>query len=107
MSSREVMEILGACFLIIAVFQLVTGSLSVHISKAKPSITMSARGTRLFAVGLASSGVLMVLVGWSPTQLQGTAAWIAVIGLIAVTFGCWWGAVQMWKRDNQTPKQVP
>jgi MFS family permease len=106
MSSREMMEILGACFLIIAVFQLVTGSLSVHVGRAKPSITLSARGTRLFAVGLASSGVLMLLVVWGPSQLQGTTAWIAVVGLIAVTVGCWWGAVQMWKRDNQTPKQV-
>src|SRR5260370_18350379 len=77
------LAILGSCFVLIAIYQLATGSLSLHVGKApKPAIRPSPRGTRLFAAGLACFGTLMAAIGWAPTALQGIPAWGCVTVLL-------------------------
>ncbi len=94
------LAILGSCFVLIAIYQLATGSLSLHVGKApKPAIRPSPRGTRLFAAGLACFGTLMAAIGWAPTALQGIAAWVVVIGLLVASWAFWWSAIRIWKRQ--------
>jgi hypothetical protein len=91
--------ILGACFVLIAIYQLVSGSLALHVGRApKPAFRPSAKGTRLFAAGIACFGMLMALISWAPPALQGVAA-VVVVGLLIASFVFWWFAMRIWKQD--------
>ena len=92
---------IGGAFVLIAVYQLVTGSMTFHVGRRRPTVSVSARGTRIFAVGLASFGVLMLLMFWNPSQLEGATRWVVVIGLLVLSFGFWWIAVRIWIRERQ------
>lgn len=100
LSTVNYLAILGSCFVLIAVYQLATGSLSLHVGKApKPAIQPSPRGTRLFAAGLACFGTLMAVIGRAPTALQGIAASVVGVGLLVASWAFWWSAIRIWKRQ--------
>lgn len=96
--------IIGACFVLIAVYQFATGSIALHVGKAPtpPTLKLSARGTRLFAVGLTSFGVLMLLTTWQASELPPVIRWLLAVGLIVLTLAFWWAALRTWKHDRQS-----
>jgi len=99
LSFREMAAIVGISFILIAVYQLATGSLTLHVGRGPwPTPRLSSRGTRLFALGLVSFGSLMAIVAWSPVQLNGPSVWVVVGVLLAASYGFWWSAIRTWKR---------
>ena len=101
MSFRLMTGVVGASLLLIAAYQLVTGSLALHVGRAgRPSIPMNPRGARLFAMGLVSFGILLAILAWQPVQIPDAIAVIVVVGLLVLAFVFWWSAIRTWTRDR-------
>lgn len=109
MSFRVMTGVFGACLLLIAAYQLVTGSLALHVGKVtgRPlALPTNPRGTRLFALGLVCFGVLIGLLAVQPSQMPNAVSLLIVIGLIALAYFFWWSAFRIWKRDRRSDSDV-
>ena len=80
MSFRWMTGVVGVSPLLVAAYQLVTGSLALHVGKAVPSIPMNPRGTRLFAVGLVCFGIVLKILALQPAQIP-SGIWRGWMGI--------------------------
>jgi hypothetical protein len=97
--------VFGACLLLIAAYQLATGSLALHVGGAtgRPlALPTNPRGTRLFALGLVCFGILIGILAWQPSQMPNAVSLIVVLGLIVLAYFFWWSAFRLWKRDRRS-----
>lgn|SRR5436305_2620983 len=104
MSFRLMSGAIGAVLLLVAVYQLVTGSMAVPVGNPARvrSLPLHPDGVRQFALGLVCFGILLGILAWRPTNVPNGVSLAVVIGLVGGAYLSWWSAIRTWKRERQS-----
>lgn len=102
MAFRVLSGIVGASLLIVAAYQLITGSVAIRWAKTRqPRVPIDPLATRLFALGLVCMGVLLAILAWQPTGVSTSVRLILGVGLLGLAYVFWWSAIRTWKRNRE------